>query len=428
MGGANFKAADIMMSFVRGVVLLITLFHVSHADYASSVHNLFTSIKRDIEPMKATVNGTIPSWLTVDRYANGFGKFEGGEGKNAWKWSFLFDVTAYVLKWTVRGNEVTFVAKTTNSTYRTEGETHIPLFRTFAGTTPDMSPLQKLRTLSNFKMADNFNVNIVQIGNNLLSISDMTGMKKIDQDTLTTIGNYNYTDDISKEKIAMITCAHPTKLPFDKYVYNYVVNMVPQNMTHMYNTQFFRIDSTKEPLSREIVYEEYSSSPPPYMHQFANTENYLTLFEYPLWWHELQIPLGVKVLPHMEWNPALSKNGTKVKVIDKRTWTLVKTYYTDPFFAYHHVNAWEDGWGGELVVDIMTVPCETPTGTLINGKKPLASCLHMNAFNMDTLKTAGWDIPRGSLRRFHVPTTGDKDIAFEDLNHYGMDLYAIHPT
>jgi len=39
-------------------------------------------------------------------------QFEGGEGKNAWKWSFLFDVTAYVLKWTVRGNEVRSTCKT----------------------------------------------------------------------------------------------------------------------------------------------------------------------------------------------------------------------------------------------------------------------------------------------------------------------------
>ena len=94
-------------------------------------------------------------------------------------------------------------------------------------------------------MADNYNVNIVQIGSKLVTISDMTGMKVLDPDSLETLGEMTWNDKLSKEKIAMITCAHPAKLPFDKYIYNYIVNMVPANVTHMYNTQFFRIDTTK---------------------------------------------------------------------------------------------------------------------------------------------------------------------------------------
>merc|ERR1712224_870201 len=80
---------------------------------------------------------------------------------------------------------------------------------------------------------------------------------------------------------------------------------------------------------------------------------------------------------------------------------------------------------GLVVVDIMTVPCE-------GSKRGMrASCLHMNAFNLATLLDAGWEIPRGSLRRFKVPTAEDASddyLAFEDLNNFGMDLYAIHPA
>jgi len=324
---------------------------------------------------------------------------------------------------------VTVVAKIINSTYHTQGETHIPLFRTFAGTEPEMTLKQTMQTIMSTKMDDNYNVNIVQIGEHLLTISDMTGAKELDRATLETKGQHVYHDALSKEPLSMITCAHPTQLPFDKFVYNYVVTLRPTNMKAFYMTQFYRIDTTKEPLEREVVFNMTSDKPPPYMHQFAHTPNYFILFEYPLWWHEMEIPLGTKVLPHMEWNPALSDGGTKVKVIDKRTWTLVREFTTDPFFAYHHVNAYEEG--GHAVVEIMTVPCELPSENYtIQGKKPMASCLHMNAFNMETLKTAGFEIPRGSLRRFLVPTTdmSRKSITFQDVNQFGMDLKAIHPA
>lgn len=50
------------------------------------------------------VNGTLPSWLTFERYNNGFGLFEGhnpDENNVEWHWNFLFDVTAYVNSWKV---------------------------------------------------------------------------------------------------------------------------------------------------------------------------------------------------------------------------------------------------------------------------------------------------------------------------------------
>merc|ERR1711871_48511 len=204
-------------------------------------------------------------------------------------------------------------------------------------------------------------------------------------------------------------CAHPTQLPFDKYLYNYDVQLQPAKIGAFYTTRFWRVDTTKEPLRREVVLNLTSAEPPPYMHQFGHTPNYFFLFEYPLWWHEMEIPLGVKVL-------------------DKRTWKVVREFTTDPFFAYHHVNSYAED--GHAVVDIMTVPCEKEPGYTIQGRDPIASCLHMNAFDMETLKTAGFAIPRGTLRRFKVPTTGDmaSDISFQDLNHYGMDLYAINPA
>jgi len=405
---------------------VLSIFSYTLADYASTVHYLFSSIDGDMGPLKSPINGTIPSWLNVDRYGNGFGKFEGGKAKGGepWKWNFLFDVTAYTHKWKVRGSEVEFIARITNSSYHTQGLEHMPLERTFGGTTPEMNLMQKAETLTSLSGSDNFNVNIVQVGKKMFAISDMAGEMVIDQDTLNTVGKMKWNDTISTEKIAMITCAHPSQLPEDPYVYNYIVNLDPSHFMDMYETQFYRIDTRKEPMTREIVWTQATGHAPPYMHQFAHTPNYLILFEYPLWWHEMGIAASTTVLPNMHWSP---ENGTKIQVVDKRTWTVAGVFWTDPFFAYHHLNAWEEDSTGEIVVDIMRIPCEG----VKKGDGNEAECLHMNSFNMKTLPVAGFNVPRGSLRRFRVPIvhgTPNQKIGYEDINQLGIDLYAIHPS
>ena len=85
-----------------------------------------------------------------------------------------------------------------------------------------------------------------------------------------------------------------------------------------------------------------------------------------------------------------------LKVLDKRSWKVVRTFTTEAFFAYHHLNAYEDPVSGHAIVEIMTVPCEGAE------KDPslVASCLHMNAFNLETLLNAGWEIPRSYKTMF----------------------------
>ena len=67
----NPSEAMLPRRILAAIWLLATL---SQADYAETVHSLFTSLKREFGTVKAPVNGTIPSWVNVDRYANGFGK------------------------------------------------------------------------------------------------------------------------------------------------------------------------------------------------------------------------------------------------------------------------------------------------------------------------------------------------------------------
>ena len=78
-----------------------------------------------------------------------------------------------------------------------------------------MTAVEKMRTIVSLT-SDNYNVNIQKIGDHLLAISDMAGQMEMDFDTIGTKGIFKYNDTLAK-RTSMITCAHPTQLPGDKY-------------------------------------------------------------------------------------------------------------------------------------------------------------------------------------------------------------------
>jgi carotenoid cleavage dioxygenase-like enzyme len=289
-----------------------------------------------------------------------------------------------------------------------------PLLRSFGGITPPLTPAEKAKTLATVSVADNYNVNVVKVGSKTFTISDTVGQVEIDADTLDTVGGFEYADDL-EALTSIISCAHPTQLPGDKYFYNYQTALFG-NLPHIgevHKLQFYRVDTTKEPLSREVMIE-IPMKDLSYLHQFANTPNYLVLLHYPLFWQVMGIATGTEILPHMKWD---ASKGTRVQVIDKRTWTITREYTTDATFAYHHLNAYEDG--DNVIVDILTNICDDSTGD--------ASCDDMNKFQLETLKDNSFFIKGSPLRRFTVPVTGDGDISWYDINNRGMGLHAVHP-
>ena len=210
----------------------------------------FSTVERDVDNVTApVVSGKIPSWLRAVKYNNGFGKYEG----KGFALKYLFDVIAFINKWRVADGAVTFSSKLIQSEYLAESAKSVPLYRTFGGVEPPMSAWQKARTVVSLT-SDNYNVNVQKIGDHLLAISDMAGSMEIDLDTIGTKGPFKWSDELSK-RTSMITCAHPAQLPGDKYSYNYLVSVMG-NFPHVQNLQkyeLYRIDTTKEPLSREVV-------------------------------------------------------------------------------------------------------------------------------------------------------------------------------
>jgi carotenoid cleavage dioxygenase-like enzyme len=146
----------------------------------------------------------------------------------------------------------------------------------------------------------------------------------------------------------MITCAHPTQLAGEKYIYNYLVSVMG-DMPHVgavNKYQFYRLDTTATPLKREIILEmSIPNGRTPYMHQFAHTPRYLVLMHFPLHWSIPGIMSSTTILPNMHWQ---TTNGTQVTVVEKASGTVLKTmWYADAVFDVDARAVWqteEEGW------------------------------------------------------------------------------------
>jgi carotenoid cleavage dioxygenase-like enzyme len=91
---------------------------------------------------------------------------------------------------------------------------------------------------------------------------------------------------------------------------------------------------------------------PAYMHSFGLTPRWLVLAEFPFVVNPVSLATGGR--PYIEnyrWKPEL---GTRFHLFDRSSGQVAGPFGADARFAFHHVNAYEEG--DEVVVDICTFP------------------------------------------------------------------------
>jgi carotenoid cleavage dioxygenase-like enzyme len=94
-------------------------------------------------------------------------------------------------------------------------------------------------------------------------------------------------------------------------------------------------------------------------------------------------------------------------VLDRKTGTVVATADADPFFVYHHVNAYKTG--GELVIDLIAYPDERA----------------VTGLTMDNLRSEQPDLPQGDLVRYRVPLNG-RTVNHQLIREGPMEFPMIH--
>jgi carotenoid cleavage dioxygenase-like enzyme len=116
------------------------------------------------------------------------------------------------------------------------------------------------------------------------------------------------------------------------------------------------------------------------------------------------IPLsGRPFIRNYRWRPG---RGTRFHVLDLRTGERRGTYHGEPFFAFHHVNAYERGQ--EIILDA----CAYPDAGIVD------------ALYLDRLRSDGARLPQAQLRRYRIPLGGG-DVTREPLPGIPLELPRI---
>lgn len=347
----------------------------------------FRSQPREIAVESLPVQGDLPDWLGGTLIRNGPGTFELAGGRlRHW-----FDGFAMLHRFGIHDGAVSYANKFVDSpAHRAARATGRLGYREF-GSDPCRSVFQ--RVLSAFVPAtgDNTSINVTHLDNAFIAMTESPAPIEFDPDTLETLGRLRYHDDFPGH----ITTAHPHHDPFGDQLLNYTTRF---GLTSTYNV--YRIPSGTR---RRQLIGAVNVRQPGYMHSFGMTEHYIILAEYPLTLDPLRLVLTDQSFAEvLEWQP---EHPTRFIIMDKRDGRIVATREAEPFFCFHHVNAYEDN--NAVIVDMAAYADDR-----------IISALYLD--NVPTMTT-----PPSHLRRFTLPLDG-RGVEAVTLSDERFELPRIH--
>jgi beta-carotene 15,15'-monooxygenase len=315
------------------------------------------------------VEGSLPAWLSGTLVRNGPGAFEfGGSSVDHW-----FDGLAMLHAFTF-GEGVRY----RNRFLRTEAFEAARQGEFEAGfATGGSSLLGRLRQLLFEDPYDNANVVAERVGDTCVAMTETPRWVAFDPDTLQTCGHVEYD---GPEPTGQLSCAHLRRDPETDRLVNFE--------TSFGRTCHYHVHELAGPDERHHV-ASVAVDEPAYMHSFALTRNHVVLTEFPFVVDPMQFLRPGRQGPFVEqfeWQP---DRGTRFVVIERETGDLAAAPTAEPFFGFHHVNAYEDGEA--LVVDLETVP----------------SVDAIESLYLRELRAGDLDALAGRLERFRVDLGAD---------------------
>jgi beta,beta-carotene 9',10'-dioxygenase len=281
------------------------------------------------------VSGAIPAWLTGTLVRNGPARYEVGDRTlNHW-----FDGLAMLHAFGFADGHVSYANRYLRSgAYRAATEDGRIEYSEFA-TDPCRSVFARVQAMFSAAgggVTPNANVNVVQLGERYLAMTETPLPVVFDPQTLDTLG---VARDAAPPTGQHAT-AHPHHDPERDEMVAYVVQFGGRSHYVVYAVgarSGKRRTIAKLPVSR-----------PSYMHSFALTPRYVVLCEFPLVVNPLRLATRAKpFIANYRWDP---ERPARFLVVDRLEGELRGTFETDPFFCFHHINAFEDD--GSLVVDL----------------------------------------------------------------------------
>lgn len=313
----------------------------SKSAYSFYNSHLLFDLNKEVERVPCVVKGTIPSWLSGTLLRNGPAKFTVGDAERV-SW---FDGLPMLHAFEFSSEKVLY----SNRFLRCENYYVVMKGKSldFPGFAQDPCPVRFKSQLSKWvpKEARNIqaaSVSIQEYADQMVALTESPLPVRFDSTTLETLGNFSYADRLPQAQIW--ESAHPLRDPITKETFNYLVDFGEKSA--------YVIWKMEEHSSERKVVNRIPVDLPAYMHSFALTEHYQILVEFPFVVNPSDlIHSGKPFIFNYTWKP---ERGTTFYVTERSTGDLVATLKSEPFFAFHHVNAYDEG--KKIVMDIVTEP------------------------------------------------------------------------
>jgi beta,beta-carotene 9',10'-dioxygenase len=317
----------------------------------------FSTLEQERVLDELPLSGELPRWLEGSLLRTGPAKFEVGEQRmHHW-----FDGLAMLHRFTVRDGSVSYGNRFLHSrSYKAAEEQGRMVYGEFA-TDPCRSLFKRVQTLFSpgAVLPDNANINVTRLGERFIAMTETPLPVQFDPHTLEAAGVRPY------EVPGQLSTAHPHMDRASGGMLNYAAKLGARS-----SYRFFAV-APDERGARKIG--SLPVKEPAYMHSFGLTEHFFVLAEFPLVVNPLTLALsGRPYIENYRWKPEL---GTRFTLVDRLTGKATGPFKTEACFAFHHVNAYEEG--EEVVVDLCALPDATIIEDLyldrIRDGKPIAS-------------------------------------------------------
>lgn len=348
----------------------------------------FSTLDKEIQLDDLPLRGNIPPWLDGTLVRTGPAKFEVGKQR----YKHWFDGLAMLHKFSFRGGRVSYANRFIESKSYTEARKDGKISRGEYGTDPCRSLFGRVMSLFFPRVTDNDNINVGMLAGKYIAMAETSMPIVFDPETLRTVGHFDYGNELK----GPVSTAHPHFDFTRKQAFNYRARLSRRSA--------YQVFSVGREGEQARLVGTVSVDKPAYMHSFGMTERYIVLVEFPLVVTPVELLLsGKPFIENYQWKP---ERGTRFRVISKDGGEVVASSEGEACFAFHHVNAFEQG--DEIIVDLVTY----------------ADPSIIDAFYLDRLRSRS-DLSAGQLRRYRVKLNG-KDVAHEALAEEKIELPRIN--
>jgi beta,beta-carotene 9',10'-dioxygenase len=354
----------------------------------------FSTLERETTIEELPLQGALPSWLGGSLLRTGPAKFEVGEQRlRHW-----FDGLAMLHRFTISDGQVSYGSRFLESrSYRAAKEQDRMVYGEFA-TDPCRSLFKRVQSMfAKPSFPDNANINVTKLGERFIAMTETPLPVQFDERTLKAADVRPYTVP------GQLSTAHPHVDRASGAMLNYAAKLGPSS-----SYRFFEVDAAHhggQP-SKPRVIGSVPVKQPAYMHSFGLTERWFVLAEFPLVVNPLSLALsGRPYIENYHWKP---ERGTRFTLVDRISGQATTGFETDACFAFHHVNAYEDG--GHVIVDL----CTTPDASVIDD-------LYLERLRKDEHTP----LVKPALTRFKL-SLADRSVSSERLSEGGLELPRIN--